>query len=466
MALGSVSNFWMNGRPSGLPENIEDQLANARRMQRVDPLEAQKEDKLELKETYASLDETLGTLHQAAQNISQSDTFNARLGSSSNEGVAGVKADNNAQVGSANLEVISLATEHNLQIGFKDGTGELDGISDPDDQSLIGDDVDVSFDHLGQSFSYSTADNPTLNELAQAIDEDDNGVQATVAKLSDGDDPNYVLQLKSEETGGGNKRIDNVSVDGLYAGETSSVNEAQDGENASFYLDGALYTRSSNTVDDVVDGLDIELKSAGSTQIAVQEDISSIEQGIAQFVDANNSAQNFIDKASDYDPDEDISGPLSGSSLVRSVDSKMTRNILDPVSGTGDNAFQYLTEIGISFNREGMLEVDADTLGQALSTDADGVKKLFAGDKGVAGKLANDLSAYTHSRDGILTYKMETIDDQVKRLDARIEREEEGVERYLERQVSQFTAMENAIAEYQSVQDQLESIAESWSSKE
>ena len=479
MALGSVSNFWMGGRPSGLPENIEDQLANARRMQLVDPLEAKVEDKQSLRQSYVSLDNSLASLVNAAEAINTSDIFNARLASTSDETVASVQADDNALLGSGNLHVDNLATAHNLMVGVENTeVGKVDGIADPDDETLIGDGVSVSFNHLGESYTYSTTDNPTLSDLAQTINTDDNGVQASVTNQGTEENPSYIMLLKSEQTGAGNKQITNSTGDpgvditgNLFLntvgdGLTNEVENAQDGVDASFSLDGVGYTRSSNSVDDVLDGVSIELKGSGDTQIEVRKNSQSVVQGVSAFVQAYNNAQAFIDKSTDYDPEDDTSGNLMGSSLVNSVDTKMSRSIFEPVSGTSDSAYQYLSQVGVTFNRQGRLELDAAKLQEAVANDAQAVEKLFVGDEGAAGRLANNLTAYTDDRDGILTYKMDSIDSQIKDLNEDIDEAEEDVQNYLERMVTQFTAMENAVMKYQSVQDQLESIAESWKSKE
>jgi len=467
MALGSVSNFWMGGRPSGLPENIEDQLANARRMQLVDPLEAKVEDRQSLRQSYTSLDNSLESLVNAAEAINTSDVFNARLASSSDETVASVQAENDALLGSGNLHVDNLATAHNVMVGVDDGSaGTTLGIADPDDEALIGDDVSVSFDHLGESYSYSTTDSPTLSELAQAINSDDNGVQASVTNQGTDESPSYILLLKSEQTGAGNKRITNLDATGLCAGETTEAEEAQAGADASFSLDGVDYIRSSNSVDDVLEGVSIELNGTGDAQLEVGKNSQSVVQGVTAFVQAFNNAQAFIDKSTEYNPEDETSGKLLGSALVNSVDTKMSRSIFEPISGTADSAYQYLSQVGISFNRQGRLELDAAKLQEAVANDAQAVEKLFVGDDGAAGRLANNLTAYTDDRDGILTYKMDSIDSQIKDLNTDIDEAEEDVRNYLERMVTQFTAMENVVMKYQSVQDQLKSITESWKSKE
>ncbi len=459
MDLGSVSGVWMNGRPSGLPEDIDDQLAEARYKKRVTPLEEDKSEKQELKESYTKLDETLVSFMQQAENMSSTDTFTNRLASSSNEAVATVEADKDSSTGVSSLVVNSLATAHNMLVGIE----ESDGILDADDEALISDDAELSFEHLGETFSYQTSENTSLRDLAQAIDEDDNGVQATVTQQGPTDDPGYVLQLKSEETGAGEKEITNIQANGLYAGETTQTSQAQAGSNASFTLDGVDFTWASNTVDGLVDGMKFELHAAGSSQISVQEDLESIATGIQQFVDSYNSTQDFIQESTKYDAEDDTAGRLNGDFMVRNLDTRMSRTIIEPVSGSGDNTFQYLSEIGISFNREGKLELDGEKMQQALTTDAAGVEKLFAGEKGVAEKLTQTLSGYTDDRDGILTYSMQSLDSKIERLDDRIQDEQQSVQRYLSNTVKQFTAMENAITKYQSVQDQLDSYIETWS---
>ena len=484
MDLGSVSGFWMNGRPSGLPENIEDQLAEAKRMQLVDPLESEKESVTSQKEAYTTLNTTISNLAQASDVLDSEQIFDVRTATSSDETVAAVNADSGAAVGTSSLDVTQIAKKHNLIVGIDDGVsdnGKTLGISDPNDSSLIADSIDISFSHGGESYSYTTNEDTTLNGIAQVIHTEDNGVTATVSNVGTEDAPEYVLQLKSDTTGGGDQRITDPTtgdpgicitdadenpaslfLDADGNPQTNEVDQAQAGQNAQFTVDGVYFERSSNTVDDVAQGLTLTLQGKGESSIAVSKDYSGAANSIKAFVQAFNQAKEYIGLSTSYDQEDDSAGQLLGSSIANSLERKMNNLVLSQVQGAGSQSFQYLSEIGVRFERDGTLSLDEDVLQSALNQNAQGVEDLFVGEGGVAKTMEDTLKDYTRSGNGTITYKLESLDRKASSLDERIEDAEGDVENYLERLVSKYTAMEQSIQAYKSVQQQLDSYTEQW----
>jgi flagellar hook-associated protein 2 len=132
--------------------------------------------------------------------------------------------------------------------------------------------------------------------------------------------------------------------------------------------------------------------------------------------------------------------------------------VIGSVAGTSGNAYSCLSDIGIGFDRQGGLEVDADQLQAAVAADPEAVSALFTGDNGVAERMSEALDDYTNSSDGLVTYKIESLEDKLERYQEDLEQAEEDVENYLDRLVQKYTAMENAILEYQSMQDQIDSL--------
>lgn len=477
MDLGSVSGFWMNGRPSGLPENIEDQLAEAKKSQLVTPLEKEKETVKAQKEAYTTLNKAISTLAQAAGSLDSESLFDVRSATSSNEAVAAVSADSGAAVGTSNLEVIQTAKKHNLMIGVDDGTpdnGQTLGIPDPDDADLIANGIDISFSHGGETYSYTTEEGTTLNGVAQVINAEDNGVTASVSNVGTEEAPEYVLVMKSETTGGGEQRITDENgdpgvdlsgslfLDGDGNPQDNEVDQAQPGQNAQFTMDGVFFERSSNSVSDVAEGLDIELQGEGVSILDVSQDYSAAGERIQAFVQAFNQAKEYISQSTDYDQDSEEAGILLGSSITSALERKMNNLVISEVEGAEKGSFSHMSEIGLRFERDGSLSLDQDALQSALSEDAEGVENLFAGEGGMAESMADTLKDYTQSGDGAITYKLESLDRRNESLDERIEDAERSVENYLERQVSKFTAMEEAIMSYKSVMDQLDSQTEQW----
>lgn len=470
MSLGSISNFWLDGRPSGLPQNIEDQMAEVRWQQKVEPITASIEEAKSLKQTLTNFSTVLSQLVQTIDPLTSAQNFETNTAISSDTAVLGVSADSSAVRGSYDIDVSALARAHTHSVGVDAG------LEDDSNPSLIASDMQISFYHQGQEFAYTTASTTTLQSLAESINQDQNGVRATVNNTGSEDAPEYSLILKSENTGAGSNLIttdgqeENTGVlitDTLGTGRTNlfevgtfEQTETQSGANAQFSVDGVHYERAVNQVSDVIEGVTLEFKDVGSSDLQVVQDTESLVNMVSNFVQLYNAARGYINDRTAYDAENDEAGPLMGSSLALGVERKLANLIQAPVSSSGE--YSYLSEVGITVQRDGSLNFDQTALTKALSTDPQRVQELFAGDNGVTQKMKTAMTAYTQTYDGLITNRIQTVENNIKSLQTSREDAEENVQRYLERTVAKFSAMENAIRQYQGMQDQIDSMTENW----
>ncbi len=472
MALGSVSNVFPNSRPSGLPVDIVDQIVQARSRQVLAPIEGDIKLAEVRKDAYTALNTQLVNLYKAADALNTSSKFRSTAATSTNEDVATGLASSGAQTGTYSFSVTTLAEAHRQIVGVEDAeAGVNEGITDADKSSLIEDGVTLSFYHQGTEYSYTTDSDTTLNSLASEISSADNGVSAQALNIGTSDDPKYVLSLKSQETGGGTKQITTdaegtstgVSLSStLFAGETTEQEATQAGLDASFSMDGVSFTRSSNEVDDVISGVTVNLKSQGDAQIVVSLGRAQITSKVSALVSAYNAMEEFYDKNASYNESTDKAGVLQGDSIARRAASSIDAIFRDAVPGTQDNAYQYLTDVGITFKGDGSVEFDTETFQDALAEDADAVAALFVGENGVAGRLRSTLSGYTDTYDGILADKMESLEDKIGDLNEDYDEAVEDLESYRDRLSWKYTNMEKAVLKYQSIQEQLTSIVDTW----
>lgn len=481
MAIGSVHNAYPNGRPSGLPTDIVDQLVQARQQQRIQPIKDKIEGLEEKKDLYTSLNDTLREAYKAADQIDSKDGFQQYDAGTQNESVASAEATGSPKPGSYDLDVSQVAQAHHQLLGVEDpDTGDLSGISDPDDPALLGAGTEISFSHQGQEYSYSVEEDTSLSDLANSIDEDDNGVTAGVSKL---DESNYVLSLKSESTGTGDNRITRdeageepgVNIDATGADEgslfldpdgnalTDAEIEAEAGQDAQFSVDGAQMTRSDNQIDDAIDGLSLDLQGTGQTKLEVAQDREGVAAQVEGFVEAYNQFKGFLDEQASYNKEEDKAGPLMGDRLARNAQNRLRGIINGPVAGTGDDPYQYISQVGVEFQKDGTLSFDQEKFDEALAQNPDAVEKLFASEDGVGKKLSNLLQEYTSSG-GSIDNSISNLNNRMDRLEDKQEREFQRLESYQERQVRTFTNLEQAVQKYQSTEDELNSIVDSWDS--
>jgi len=139
----------------------------------------------------------------------------------------------------------------------------------------------------------------------------------------------------------------------------------------------------------------------------VARSTSNIANQISAFVKAYNSAETALDGQRGSS-----GGSLSGQSVVTSL-SQSLRNLVNYNSGTG--AVQSLTDLGVTFDRNGTLTFDASVLSTRADADLNGVM-TFLGSASAGGflKAANDtLNSITDSTSGIIPTSLQSVAGEI-----------------------------------------------------
>ncbi len=290
--------------------------------------------------------------------------------------VVGVLVDDTAAAGSYTLEITQLATAHKLGGDtYTDSTSEL--VLSGTISLVAGDDY--------EAVDIAITDDMSLDDIADAINDETSstGVSASVLQISDDE---FMLVLSAVDTGQ-EITFDTDGADttlaqslGFVAADGSYSNELVTADQAIFSIDGVEVTRSSNTVDDVIDGVTLYLyaeEEGTEITLEVEEDASSAYSAIEAFVDAYNELRTFILTNQAYEAGEgaDEEAVLFGDSLLSSVSS----TVYDVLSFTNDSdTYASLASIGITLDDSNYLVIDSEVLEEALVSDFDAVADLFS----------------------------------------------------------------------------------------
>jgi len=152
--------------------------------------------------------------------------------------------------------------------------------------------------------------------------------------------------------------------------------EVQTAADTSIKVDGITFTRSSNTISDIIPGVTLNLESLSSGTLTISTDNTAIALNIQDFVDAFNELVAFIDEQTEFNPETFQTGVLFGNTAVQSLETTLRRIVSGPVVG-GSGTFGFLSQIGITTQDDGTLILDEVKLDQALTTDLDSVVSLF-----------------------------------------------------------------------------------------
>ena len=284
-------------------------------------------------------------------------------------------------------------TDTLAEIGLKTSTG------DP-----------VEFTVNGTTFSYTS--DATMQEIMDDLNGAGIGAKLTYSEITD------IFTLASTETGAGSS-VTWSDVSGSFLSAILGTGVSASGTNAvlEVSLDGSMdeadfvtITRSSNTFN--IDGTTYTLlkKASGDTEegitIGIDYDTEALSEKITAFVDDYNEVLDLIsDKLNetiydDYKPltdddkedmtDDEIeawnekakSGILRSDTYLKSIYSNLRSAWFATVLkvGSSDVLGLSLTDIGITtkdYSNRGRLEIDEDTLLDALNTDAKAVIGLL-----------------------------------------------------------------------------------------
>jgi len=175
--------------------------------------------------------------------------------------------------------------------------------------------------------------------------------------------------------------------------------QIQSGANANISVDGVTMTPSTNTPNDIITGVTLNLKKAASdttVTLAVGRDYNAVKDKIEEFVTAYNDTMDAINAQLAYNSEtRKPGGPLFGDGTLRTIKSNLTRIVLNQVSGVSAN-FSTLGMVGISMGTDSKLTIDDDDLQGYLESNFDDIKKLFAADWS---STNNNLSYLYHTID-------------------------------------------------------------------
>jgi flagellar hook-associated protein 2 len=221
-----------------------------------------------------------------------------------------------------------------------------------------------------------TSANNTLEGLQDAINDADLGITASI--VNDGTASPYKLLLSADETGTANTFTVNASLSG---GTAISFLESQAAENAEFVINGINITKSSNTIDDVINGVTFTLKDTTTSPITLNlsNDQDSIVTGIKDVVTAYNTVNSYINTQFAFNSNSESAGVLAGDSTLRSVQNKLRTQLVQGISNRY-TSLRVTGQAGLEFNRDGSLTLNETDFREALSEDFTNVAALFLGD--------------------------------------------------------------------------------------
>lgn len=254
-----------------------------------------------------------------------------------------------------------------------------------------------------------------------------------------------------------------------FDSEADSYTPYDSSLNARFTVDNIEYQRQSNDdIDDVVQGVTIDLKETGKSTIGVESDFGTMESTIQGLVDSLNNMRIDLDSKSSYDVNTGEKGILFGESSITRVDDDL-KNFMERSLNLNGN-ISSLYDLGLTIDEDGNISIDTDLLSEALSSNAEDVIKFFTGDsdQGVVGfgdLLYDKLREYT-SADGLMGAEEDSIQTRITKMNEQIDKDTELLDKRYEALTLKYVQMDSYIRQMESNGDLLDQFFGSTSSDE
>ncbi|WP_334120783.1 flagellar filament capping protein FliD [Limnobacter sp.] len=368
---------------------------------------------------YGIIKNSFADLKAAADKLTNLSNLNPLKTTSSDDKVVSATASASAAKGSYSIEVSQLAKAQSVaapSVATSDtivGTGSL--------TLTLG-----SYNSGTNTFTNNPDKTPvtinigagqqTLDGIKQAINDSNAGVTASI--INDGTGSRLVLT--SKETGAVNgfklEVTDNDGINTDTAGlsmlaydPTAAVGSGKNAEslqvaqNANFTINNLAVSKASNTVTDAVEGLTLNLKAITTTPInlEVSLDDSALKTTLDGFVAAYNKIRgNLKDQ---QQKDATLSKETTPSALERGM-----RNILR------EQVAQYgigLSDIGLNFDKDGVLSLDKTKLDTAVAADPSILEKVFSNTATTTDARVKFVGANTKTLEGTYAINISTAYD-------------------------------------------------------
>jgi len=386
---------------------------------------------------YGKLKSDLSALQSAIGALKDADDFKVYKATPADDTYFTATADSQAIVGNHSITVGQLAQAQKLVSA---------AIADTDTTALgTG---TLTFSNGTDSFAVTIdATNNTLDGIVNAVNSASANFGMSATILNDGSgyrlvfSPNdtgtaNAITVSVTDTGDGNN-TDNAGLSRLsYVGGAQNLTQTQAAQNATLTVDGLPgITSASNTVTGVIQGVTLNLKSAGSSQLKVEVDTDALTAKASDFVTAYNKLIGDIAEL------HAKGGALESRNTVLTVQSQIAAVFNTSINLTG-NDYSYLAQIGISIQKDGKLALNSSEFKAAVSGNLNDVIGLLTDQtQGFAQRLYGELGNLLQA-DGVLDAATDGLAASIADIDMRKDQMQARLDRVEIRLRSQFAALD------------------------
>lgn len=426
-----------------LTQDVLDQLRKADEASRVTPIDLDLINEKDKKNALELIDASMKNLIDSITEIKSHSLYDERKSDVTGSSVE-VTADSKTDVQDFKLEVTQLATK---QI-------EESGSFTSQDAAIANDSGSLTLNIDGEDFTIDYTDSTTLKDLKASINKiAGDKVDATIVQIADDD---FRLFISSVETGS-NQDITITDNDGNLKDTslTDDLTAIQDGVDAKFKFNSQEITRENNKIDDLVTGLNIELKEVGTSEVSISQNRETIMEKMDSFVTQYNAAIKQLGEMTKSSADAKEKGIFSTESTIKGM-KRAIEGIVISNEGAGS-----MLDFGFDLDKDGVLTLNKTKLTEKLDDNSTNVEAFFSGGtftkaddttvelKGAFTLIADKVEEYT-KYNAILDRFSSAINDRVSSLEDRKTAASDRLDTKYEIMKKQFAAYDSMISKFNS----------------
>lgn len=454
MATSSIVNTL--GAGSGIDvKSLAQSLVDAEKTPKKERIEAKIAQSEARITGYSAVKFALSELKNAFGKLNDASDFSSINPTNTQPAAFGVTASSTAEAGTYSIEVLQTAlAQRTASSNFADRATVLNG----------GTAFKLNLSIGGVSKGAIDVTTATPAGMVSAINGAKLGVTAQL--INTGNGFNVVV---TGETGA----AQNFSLTSQITGTNNPVSgvsfetQLQTATNARFKVNGLEVTRSSNSVNNVIDGVTLELftNTNGAARLDLNRDTAGIKSNVQGLVKAYNDFEETLkilgDRASEV---EEFGGALAGESLLQSVRSQV-RAMITSTSTTPGTTIKAARDVGLSIDRLGKLTLDEAKLDKALQNNFVEVSTMFSAGTnnksiyspapaGLAGSAINSIEKMLLST-GLIDSQSKSATAQIAKYKEELTVLDERMEKLMTRYMNQFSVMESIVGNSNSMRESL-----------
>ena len=285
-----------------------------------------------------------------------------------------------------------------------------------------------------------------LNSLVAAINASGAAVQATVVNIGGTAAPNYELSIQGTQYAS--------SAIQLNDGTQNLLTQLSLGSPVTYQVNGQPSTPASSNARALAisTGLTVTALATGTANVTVAQSGSGVSTALSSLVTSYNAAVDEVNSNHGQN-----GGALAGQSTLLQL-SNVLHSLTNYTGTSASGSIQSLTDIGLTFDTNGHLQLDSTVFNTATSNSISDVMTFLGSESGATGFLSaasTSLTSVTDITSGAIVQQMNSLASSIANMGTKITADQTMLTLMQGNLTAQMEAADAAVATLQSQSSEL-----------